>query len=70
VILRGIDVGTEAVIKFHNDGEDTFSLLIRFADGKEIKGESVLFAPGQRVVETVTDKKIIANHDPFLTRAN
>jgi hypothetical protein len=70
VVLRGIDVGTEAVIKFHNDGEDTFFLLVRFADGKEIKGESVPFAPGWRVVETVTDKNIISNKDPSLTLAN
>lgn len=61
VVLRGIDVGTEALIKFHNDGEDTLFLTIRFADGKEIRSESVSFAPGRRLVQTVTDKEVIAN---------
>ena len=63
IILRGIDVGAEVVIKFHNDGEDTFFLLIRFPNGKEIRGENVYFEPGYRVVETVTEKEIIAKHD-------
>ncbi len=63
VVLRGIDVGTEVAIKFHNDIADTFFLHIRFADGKEIRGENVSFAPGKRLVQTVTEKAVIANHD-------
>ena len=69
VILRGIDVGAEVVVKFHNDGEDTFFLLIRFADGKEIRGENVYFEPGYRVVETVTENEIIAKHVNSLSQA-
>jgi len=63
VILREIDVGTEVLVKFHNDGEDTFFLLIRFPGGKEIRGESVYFEPGYRVIETITEKGIITKHD-------
>ena len=69
VVLRGIDVGAEVVIKFHNDGADTFFLLIRFPDGKEIRGENVYFEPGHRVVETVTENEIIAKHDQPLIPA-
>ena len=64
VVLRGIDVGAEAVIKFHNDGADIFFLLIRFPDGREIHSGNVYFKQGYRVVETVTEKEIITkNHD-------
>ena len=50
-------------VKFHNDGADTFSLRILFADGKEIKGESIFFEPGNRVLETVTEKEILTQHE-------
>lgn len=61
--LRGVGVGTEVAVKFHNDGEDTFSLTVHFPDGKEIRGESVYIEPGYRVIESVTQEKITAEHD-------
>jgi len=69
IILRAIDVGTEVLVKFHNDGEDTFFLLIRFPNGKEMRGESVYFEPGYRVVETVTENEIITKNDNSLSPA-
>ena len=57
IFLRGIDVGAEVLVKFHNDGGDTFFLLIRFPDGKEIRGENVYFGPGYRVVETISQSE-------------
>jgi len=65
VVLRGIAVGAEVTVKFHNDGEDAFFLLVRFADGKEIKGASVYFEPGYRVLETVTENEISTKHDVY-----
>ena len=63
VVLRGIEVGAEAVIKFHNDGADIFFLLIRFPDGREIRGGNVFFKQGARVEGTITDQEIIAKID-------
>jgi len=59
VVIRGVAVGGEVAIKFHNDGADTLFLLVRFPDGKEVKGEGVYFEPGYRVVETVTKEEIL-----------
>ncbi len=70
VVLRGVDVGAEVTIKFHNDGADTFSLLVDFSPGKEIRGDPVYFEPGQRVVATVTEKEIISNLAPSQVPAN
>lgn len=67
VVVRGLEVGAEVVIKFHSDGEDSFFLLIRFADGKEIRSESINFTPGVRVEETITEKGLLAQQDESLS---
>ena len=67
IVLRGIVAGGQVAVKFHNDGADTFSLRILFADGKEIRGESIFFEPGNRVLETVTEKEIISEHEILMS---
>jgi hypothetical protein len=69
IVLRGIVVGTRVAVKFHNDGADTFSIHIRFADGKELKGENIFFEPGHRVLETVTEKEILTKHENLMSPA-
>lgn len=69
VVIRGIEVGAEVVVKFHSDGEDSFFLLLRFADGKEIRSESINFKPGARLEETVTEKGILAQLDESMSPA-
>lgn len=67
IVLRGIVAGAQVAVKFHNDGADTFSLRILFADGKELKGESIFFEPGHRVLETVTEKEILTEHENLVS---
>lgn len=67
IVLRGIVAGARVAVKFHNDGADTFSLRILFADGKELKGESIFFEPGHRVLETVTEKEILTEHENLVS---
>jgi len=67
VVLRGIIVGAQVAVKFHNDGADTFSIRILFADGKELMGESIFFEPGHRVLETVTAKEILTQHENLMS---
>ncbi|GJL79000.1 MAG: hypothetical protein NPINA01_19890 [Nitrospinaceae bacterium] len=57
--LHGVEVGTEVVVKFHSDSGDTVSTVIRFSDGREIRGERFYIEPGIRVLESVTEEKII-----------
>ena len=61
VVLRGVDVGAQVTVKFHNDGADTFSLSVRFAAGNEIIGDPVYFEPGYRGVVTIAEKEIISD---------
>ncbi len=61
--LRGMDVGGELTIKFHNDSEDKYSLRIGLADGKEIRQDGVFFEPGFRTIETVTEETISSRLD-------
>lgn len=63
VVLRGVEVGAEVVVKFHSDGEDNFFLLLRFADGGEVRSERINFKPGDRVEEIITEKGILAKQD-------
>jgi hypothetical protein len=58
--LRGVDIGTEVTVKLHTDGDDSLSIFIRFADGKEIQGESIPIEPGARMTQSVMEEKIIA----------
>jgi hypothetical protein len=58
IVLRGVDVGAQVTVKFHNDGADTFTLVVRFTAGKEVRGEPFYFEPGQRVVATFTEEEI------------
>jgi hypothetical protein len=60
IVLRGVDVGAQVTVKFHNDGADTFTLIVRFAEGKEVTSEPFYFEPGQRVVATFTEEDIRA----------
>jgi len=61
VVLRGVDVGAQVTVKFHNDGADIFSLIVRFAAGNEIIGDPVYFEPGYRGVVTIAEKEIISD---------
>lgn len=70
VVLRGVDVGAQVTVKFHNDGADTFSLTVRFATGNEILGDPVYFEPGYQGVVTITEKKIISDQSQAEVLAN
>ena len=59
IVLRGVDVGAQVTVKFHNDGADTFSLSARFAVGNEMTSDPVYFEPGYRGVVTIAEKEII-----------
>jgi hypothetical protein len=61
VVLRGVDAGAQVTVKFHNDGADIFSLIVRFAAGNEIIGDPVYFEPGYRGVVTIAEKEIISD---------
>jgi hypothetical protein len=61
VVLRGVDVGAQVTVKFHNDGADNFFLTARFAAGKEVIGDPVYFEPGYRGVVTIAEKTIISD---------
>jgi hypothetical protein len=63
IVLRGVAMGAQVTVKFHNDGADTFSLLVRFAAGKEITGDPVYFEPGFKGTVTITEKEIISAPD-------
>ncbi|MFQ5450964.1 MAG: hypothetical protein ACE5E9_10065 [Nitrospinaceae bacterium] len=61
--LRGIQRGSQLTIKFHNEGEDRFTLVIQFQDGRELRGNPVYIEPGYRILESVTDHGIATEHE-------
>ena len=70
IVLRGVDVGAQVTVKFHNDGADTFSLSVRFAAGNEMTGDPVYFEPGYRGVVTIAEKEIISARGSAQVSAN
>lgn len=66
--LHGVDIGTEVVVKLQTDGNDTVSTFIRFADGKEMQGESIPIEPGSRVTQSVQENKIIAGPNSSMSQ--
>ena len=65
--LHGVDMGTEVVVKLQTDGNDTVSTFIRFADGKEMRGERIPIEPGVKVTQSVMEEKIIAGQNSSIS---
>ncbi len=65
--LHGVDIGTEVVVKLQTDGNDTVSTFIRFADGKEMQGESIPIEPGVKVTQSVMEAEIIAGQNSSIS---
>ena len=70
IVLRGIDAGAQVTVKFHNDGADTFHILVRFAKGNEIAGNPVYFELGYRGIVTIAEKEIISASSSAQVPAN
>ncbi len=65
--IHGVDVDTEVIVKLQTDGDDTVSTFIRFADGKEMQGESIRIEPGVRLTQSVLEEKIIAGQNSSMS---
>jgi hypothetical protein len=70
IVLRGIDVGAQVTVKFHNDDADTFYILVRFTTGNEITSDPVYFEPGYRGVVTIAEKEIISDRGSVQVSTN
>jgi hypothetical protein len=55
------------IVKLQTDGDDTVSTFIRFADGKEMQGESIRIEPGVRLTQSVMEEKIIAGQNSSMS---
>ncbi len=61
LLFNGIEVGTQLIIRFHLEAEDTGQLFLEQADGKKWQTDPIPIAPGNHIVHRVT-REGIATH--------
>jgi hypothetical protein len=67
--IHGVDQGTKVVVKLQTDGGDSVSTFIRFADGKEMRGENIPIEPEIKIIQSIMDEKIIVGSNTSLPEA-
>ncbi len=63
--LKGIAIGESRVFEFRPHGETTYSLVVGFEDGSELRSEAVYTEAGYVFTATISDSSISNRFERF-----